>query len=114
MLGFSFFFISQVARILWLDNSVVMKLLQLFSHCSLAFLSKTFESIIDTVFFSDDLIFDNIGWWSGFNKGGYGFDDVDIGIGYIMKGAGTNNQVYPHHGALIGSSIIVVGGGSIP
>ena len=58
----------------------------------------------------DGLIFDDVGWWSGFKKGDDRIDDVDIGLGYIVEGMGTNNQVAPAHGASI---ISVVDGGRI-
>ena len=55
-----------------------MKLMQLFSYCSLASLTKTFESLFNTVMDQDGLIFDDVGWWSGLNKGGDSTYDVVI------------------------------------
>ena len=56
----------------------------------------------------DGLIFDDVGWWSGLNKGGNSIYGVGIGLHDIVEGMGDNNQVVPTHGALIGSSIIIV------
>ena len=85
-----------------------MKILQLFLHCSLKFLSKNFESLFDNVLGKYGIICDDFGWRSGFNKGSDGVDEVDIVLGDIMEGTGTNKQADPPHGALIGSFIIVV------
>ena len=46
-------------------------------------------------------------------KGGNGIGDVDIGLGGIVEGMGTNNQVAPDHGAPIGYYIIVLDGRKI-
>ena len=61
----------------------------------------------------DVLVFDVVGWWSGFNKGSDSIDDVDIGLRDIIEGTGTNNLVAPSHGASIGYFIVVVDGGDI-
>ena len=90
-----------------------MKLLQLFSHCSLAFTPKQVESLFNNVLGQDGIICDDVGWWSGFNEGGDSIEDIAIGLGYIVEFMGTNNQVDPSHGAPIGSSIIAVDGGRI-
>ena len=87
-----------------------MKLLQIFLHCSLTFLSKTFDSLFDTVFGWYGILCDDVGWWSGFNKGRDGVDKVDIGIGVIMEGTGTNNQVYPTYRASTVYLVILVYG----
>ena len=79
-----------------------MKRLQFFLHCSLDFLSKNFDSIFDTVLGKDGIICDNIGWWSGLNKGSDGVDDIGIVLVEIMEGMGTNNKVTTPHGYLIG------------
>ena len=61
----------------------------------------------------DGLIWDDVGWRSGFNKSGDRIEIFDIILGDIVWGMGTNNQVTPTYGAPIGSSIIVVDGGNI-
>ena len=61
----------------------------------------------------NDIVCDDVGWCSGFKKGGSIIDDVDIGLRNIMYGMGTNNNVFPYHGSMIGYSIVVVDGGSI-
>ena len=71
-------FISGLLRLLSIKNSVGMKLLQLFSYCSLASLTKTFQSQFNTLLGQDGHIFDGVGWWSGLNKGGDSIYDVDI------------------------------------
>ena len=70
-----------------------MKLLQLFSYFRLAFSHKNFEPLFNTVLGKDGLICDDVGWWSGLKKCGYGIGDVDIGLLYIVDGMGINNQV---------------------
>ena len=90
-----------------------MKMLQLFLHCIIDFLSKSFESLFDTVLGKDGIICDDVGWWIGFNKGSDSIDDVDIDLVNITEGTGTNNQVDSSHGALIGSVIILVYRGEI-
>ena len=70
---------------------------------------KNFDSLFNTGLDQGGIIFYGVSWLSGFNKGGYGIYSVDIGLG----GHETNNQVDPYHGSLIGSSVIVVDGGSI-
>ena len=91
-----------------------MKLLKLFSHCSLEFPPKSFDSLFDTVLGQDGLICDCVGWWSEFNKVGDGVDYINIGLGNITEGAETISQVVPSHRVPIGSFIIVVDGGRIP
>ena len=105
--------INEVLRFLWIDNSAVMKMLQLFLHCIIDFLSKSFESLFDTVLGKDGIICDDVGWWIGFNKGSDVVEDVDIGLVKIMEGTRTNNKVDKSHGALIGYFIIVVNSGGI-
>ena len=90
-----------------------MKLLQLFSYCSLAFFTKTFESLFNTVLGQDGLIFDDVGWWSGLNKGNNIIYDVDIILPDILEGMGDKNLIDPYHRAPIGSPIILVDGGRI-
>ena len=107
-------FASEVTRIIWLNNSTVMKLLQLFSHCSLEFLSKTFQSLFDTVLGQDGIICDDSGCWSGSKKISDGFDDVDISLSDIMEIPVTKNQVAPYHELSIGSFIILVDSGRVP
>ena len=87
-----------------------MKLLKLFLHCILAFFTKNFESQFNNLLGQDVIICDNVGWWSGFNKGVGIIQNINIGLGYIVKGMVTNNQVDLSRGALIGSSLIVVDG----
>ena len=106
-------FISEVARVFWIDISVVVKLLQLFLHCRIELLSTDFESLFDTVLGQDCVISYDVGWWGGFNRGGYGVDVVNILLGNIMEGTRTNNQVDLTHGASMGSFIIVVYDGGI-
>ena len=60
------------------------------------------------------IICDDVGWWSGLNKGGDSIDDVYIGLGVIVKGMGTKNHVGTSHGVPIGSSVILIDGGRIP
>ena len=90
-----------------------MKLLQLFLYCSLKLLPLNFDSLFNTVLGQDGLIFYDVGWCSGFNNGCDVIDNVDMGLGDIVKGMGTNNQVAPSHRLPIGSSIILVHGGRI-
>ena len=101
-------------RLLRIEKSVVMKLLQIFSHYSLYFLSKTFEHLFDTAWGQDSLVCDDVGWWSGFKTFSDGVDDVSIGIGEIMGGTGTNNKVTPYHGAAFISFIVLVDSVGIP
>ena len=106
-------FIREVSRLLWIDNSAVMKLLQLFLHFIINFLFRYSNSLFDIVLGKDGLICDDVFLQSRLKKYSYGVDDVDICLGNIMEVTGTNNQVDTHHGALIGSFIIVVDGGRI-
>ena len=107
-------FIIEVTRLLWIDTSAVMKLLQLFSHCSLSFFSKDLNYLFDTVLGQDGLICGDVGWWIRFDKVSDVVDDVNIGIGNIMEGTDINNQDDPSHGASIISFVIVIDGGKIP
>ena len=84
-------FIREAARIIWLEKSAVIKLLQLFLHCSHSVLSKDFESLFDNVLGKDGLILNDVVWWIGPNISGNGIGDVDIGLGKIMEGMGTKN-----------------------
>ena len=72
-----------------------------------------FQSPFNTVMGQDSLICDNVCLWGGFKKGNDSIDNIDIGLGKILEGVGTNKQVYPFHGEPIQSSIIVVDGGRI-
>ena len=90
-----------------------MKMLQLFFTEASPFFPKNFESLFNTLLGQDSLLFDDIGWWSGFNKGGDIIYGVNVGLHGIVEGIGTNNRVAPSHGVTIGSFIILVGGGRI-
>ena len=90
-----------------------MKLLQLFLHFGIAFLSKYLKPLLDAALGQDGLIFDDVGWWGRFNRGSDGINDVNIGHGKIMEVTGNKNQVAPSHGESIGSFIIAVDGGRI-
>ena len=59
------------------------------------------------------LIFDDVGWWSGFNKVGNIIDDLCIGFLNTLEGIITNNKVAPSYVARIGSSIILTDVSSI-
>ena len=76
--------------------------------------SNDFKSLFGAVLGQDGIICDDVGCFIGFNKGSYGIDDFDIGLGKIMEGTGTNNQVAPSHGTSVGSLIVVVYGEGIP
>ena len=39
---------------------------------------KNLDSLFNTVLVQDDLICDDVGWWSGFNKGGNIIDNNGI------------------------------------
>ena len=71
-----------------------MKKFQLFSYCSLTFF-KDLKYPFDTVSGQDGLVCDDVGWWSGFNKGRYGIYDVDIGLVDILQVTVSNNHVDP-------------------
>ena len=75
-----------------------MKILQLFLYWSLDFFTKTLESLFNNALGQDDIICDDVGWWSGLNKCGDIIDNVDIGLRYIVEVMGTNNQVATAHG----------------
>ena len=66
-----------------------------------------------TVLGQYSLIYDNVGWWSGFNKGGDGVDGFEIYLGNIIEDTGTNNQVALFYGEMVGFFVIVVDGGRI-
>ena len=74
-----------------------MKLLQLFFGLKPR-LFLSFESLFNTLLSQDGLIFDYVGWWSGFNKGSDIIYNVAIGIHNIVEGMGTKNQEAPRHG----------------
>ena len=61
-----------------------MKLLQLFLHFGLAFLSKYLKPLLDAALGQDGLIFDDVGWWGRFNRGSDGINGGNIGHGKIM------------------------------
>ena len=90
-----------------------MKLLKLFFYLCLAFFPKIFESLFNNVLDQDGTIFDDVGWWSRLNKHGDSLYGIDIGLCDIVGDMGANYQVVPVHGALVGSSVIVVYGGRI-
>ena len=90
-----------------------MKLLQLFSHCSLSFFTKNFDSLFNIGLGQDGLIWDDVGWWSGLKKVGDRIYDFVIGLWDIVEGMGSYNQVVPSHRAPIGYSILVADGGRI-
>ena len=100
-------------RLFWINNSAVIKLLQLFLYCSLDFSTKNFESLFNTVLVQDSLISDDVGCCSGLNKGCGIIYDVDKGLRNIVEGMVSNKQVVLDHGFPIGSSIIVVDGGRV-
>ena len=62
----------------------------------------------------DGIICDYVGFWIGFNKGVNIIDDVDMVFWNTAEGMGTNNWIFPAHGAPIRFSVIGVGGGRIP
>ena len=72
------------------------------------------DSPFDNLMSQDGFIYNYVGWWIGFNKGSGVIDNVGIGLGKIMEGMGTNNQVDPSHGASIVSFITAADGGGIP
>ena len=74
---------------------------------------KNFHPLFNIVLGQDGLIYDDVGWWSGRNKGYDRIENIGIGLGDIVEVIGTNNQVAPYHGSPIGSSVIVVDGGRI-
>ena len=90
-----------------------MKLLQLFPYCSLDFFTKTFEYLFNNVLGQDGIICDDVGCWSGINKGDDSIYDVDIGLCDISEVMEANNQVAPAHESPIGSPIVVVDGEGI-
>ena len=71
------------------------------------------ESLFNTVLVRDSLIFGDVFWWSGFNKGGDILYSIYIGLRKIVEGVGTNNKVAQSHGVTIVSYIILVDGGGI-
>ena len=76
-------------------------------------LIKKCESLFKNFLGQDSLICDDVGWWSGFNKGDDSIYDVDIRLHNIVEVMGSDNQVYTSHGAPIDSSIIAFDGGRI-
>ena len=90
-----------------------MKILQIIFALKPQFFSKDLKYLFDTVLGQDGMIFDDVGWWSRFNKGKNGVDNFGIGLEKIMEGTGTNNQVAPSHGYSIGYFIILFDGGRI-
>ena len=70
--------------------------------------------MFNTVLGQDGLICDDVGWQSRLNKGGGRIYDVGIGILETMEGTGSSNQAVPDHGAMIGSSFILVDVERIP
>ena len=75
--------------------------------------NKKCESLFKNFLGQDSLICDDVGWWSGFNKGDDSIYDVDIRLHNIVEVMGSDNQVYTSHGAPIDSSIIAFDGGRI-
>ena len=69
------------------ENATIIFILQPRLH------SKNFESLFNTVLGQDGLIFDDVGWWSGFNKGCDIVHGVEIGIGKIVEGVGKKNRL---------------------
>ena len=61
-----------------------MKLLQFVLYWIITFFTKNFESLFNTLLGQDGLICDDVGWWSGLNKGGDIIYNVDIGFGDIV------------------------------
>ena len=68
----------------------------IFLYCSLDFLNQKLESVFNTVLGQDGIICDDVGWWSGFNKGGNIIDAVDIEFWNTVEGMLTNNEVAPY------------------
>ena len=86
------------------ENATIIFILQPRLH------SKNFESLFNTLLGQGGFICDEVGWWSGFNKGFDIINVFDVGLHNIVEGMGTNNQVDPSHGGPTGSSVIVVDG----
>ena len=84
-----------------------MKLLQLFSYCSLYFLQK-FESLLNTGLGQGGIICGYVGWCIGINKCGDIIYNIDVGLCVIVEEIGANNQVVPSNGAPIVYYVIVV------
>ena len=74
---------------------------------------KNIEYLFNNVLGKDGLICDDVGWWSGFNKGGNSINGVGIGLNDIVEGMGTNNQITSSHEGPIGYSTILIYGGII-
>ena len=53
--------------------------------------NKKLESLFNTVMGQDVIISDDVGWRSGFNKGGNSIGGIDIGLYNTVDGMGTNN-----------------------
>ena len=68
-----------------------MKLLYLFFYFSLYLLTKEHEYLFDNVLRQDGLICDDVGWWSGLEKGGNIINNVDVGFCNTVKFIGSNN-----------------------
>ena len=90
-----------------------MKMLQLFSHFRTTFFYKDFKSLFDNVLGQYGINCNGVDWWGGLNKVRYSIGEIDIGRGNITEVTGTINHVYPYHGLLIGSLIIVFDGEGI-
>ena len=71
------------------------------------------DSPFDNLMSQDGFIYNYVGWWIGFNKGSDGIDNIDMGLGDIIEGPDTKNQVDPSHGASISNFTILVHGGDI-
>ena len=106
-------FVAEVLRLLFLENYAFMKLLQLFSHCNLAFHPKHFEYLFNNVLGKYGRICYDVGLWIGFNKVDDSIDNVGIGLIDIVEFMGTNYQVSPYHGSPIRYFVVVVDGGRI-
>ena len=78
------------------------------------FFTKNLECLFNNLLGQDGLICDDVGWWSGFNKGGNDIDGVYIVFYNAVEGMRTNNYCVIDHGALIGYYIIATDGGRIP
>ena len=72
------------------------------------------KSLLHILLIQDVIICNDIGWWSSSNKSSYDINDIDVGIGKIVEGAGADNQVFPSHRASSSSFIIVVDAGRLP
>ena len=66
-----------------------MKQLQLFLYCTLEFSTEQFESLFNNVLGRYGIIFYDVGWCGGLNKGGNIIDDVGIGFCNNVDGMET-------------------------